>query len=235
MTKYYLVEANYVGPNKKDSDGNRYPHGELFIQTCPGTTNMSHEERVTGWLGTTNDISQTAHGEFNALEDARAAADALGYTEADDVGCDDPDVIEMRLSEQDALEQWEAEEWLEPASASDLHIAAGTTDERLADIADDLQADALADGRHVHDLCERLTEIRDELRHAAEFEIKLGEMAAEYGVSLEEQGFAGCEGDYVRVYIDDEGWHVSARGLDLRDEQWAPKTDAQAEALRTRA
>ena len=30
----------------------------------PGVTNMSHEPRVSGWLGTTNDIEHEAHGHW---------------------------------------------------------------------------------------------------------------------------------------------------------------------------
>ena len=37
--------------------------GEWYgVWAQPGRTNMSHEERLTGWLGTTNDVQATALG-----------------------------------------------------------------------------------------------------------------------------------------------------------------------------
>lgn len=62
---YYVIEETVV--LNATADATTY-----FITTEPGTTNMSHEVRTEGWLGTTNDISRHARGEFETLEEARA-------------------------------------------------------------------------------------------------------------------------------------------------------------------
>jgi hypothetical protein len=43
--------------------------GETMITYSdrPGRTNMSHEERVSGWLGCTNDVHETALGEYEIV------------------------------------------------------------------------------------------------------------------------------------------------------------------------
>jgi hypothetical protein len=62
---FYPIRVENIGPNQKD-------HTDHFvIQTVPGTTNMSHQELTDGWLGSTNDWSRTALGEFETLEEAR--------------------------------------------------------------------------------------------------------------------------------------------------------------------
>jgi hypothetical protein len=62
---FYVIETEYVGPNE-NPDSHTY-----HIQTCPGRKNMSHEPAVSGWLGTTNDWSRTAHGEFETIQAAQ--------------------------------------------------------------------------------------------------------------------------------------------------------------------
>ena len=66
--KFYIIEYNYVGPNQ--GDRRWVDFDSLEIQTEPGVTNLSHEPKITGWLGTYNDISQTAHGEYPSLKAA---------------------------------------------------------------------------------------------------------------------------------------------------------------------
>lgn len=43
----------------------------IIIQTEPGTTNMSHEPRTDGWLGTTNNVHWSAWGEYATEDEAR--------------------------------------------------------------------------------------------------------------------------------------------------------------------
>ncbi len=45
---------------------------EIIIQNEPGRTNMSHEPRTTGWLGSTNNVNRYAHGQFHDEQAARA-------------------------------------------------------------------------------------------------------------------------------------------------------------------
>jgi hypothetical protein len=70
---FYVIETEYVGPNPQQHlDSHSY-----HVQNCPGLLNMSHEPRTFGWLGTTNDWSENAHGEFDTLEEARAEIERL--------------------------------------------------------------------------------------------------------------------------------------------------------------
>jgi hypothetical protein len=78
---YYLIEREYVGPNKRDSRGNVIGDSRVMeIWNAPGVTNMSREVRIHGWLGTTADISSTACGEYETIEAARAEAKQRGFT-----------------------------------------------------------------------------------------------------------------------------------------------------------
>jgi len=71
---YYLIANKYVGPNVDDRDANARGNRDYYtIQTEPGTTNLSGEERTSGWLGTTGDWSETAMGEFETEAEAREA------------------------------------------------------------------------------------------------------------------------------------------------------------------
>lgn len=84
MKKYYIVSKKYVGPNFDQHLDNEM----AWIQTLPARTNMSHEKRTKGWLGTTNDWSYQAHGEFHTLDEAKAALAAL-YPDYREVGEDE--------------------------------------------------------------------------------------------------------------------------------------------------
>lgn len=64
---FYVIETNYVGPNPDqhvDDDC-------IEISTQPARTNMSHEIKLEGWCGTTNDWATYAHGEYETEQDAR--------------------------------------------------------------------------------------------------------------------------------------------------------------------
>jgi hypothetical protein len=64
---YFIIHREYVGP-----DQHQYIDTDTYrIQTIPGLTNRSHEPRIIGWLGTTNDWSEYAHGQFDTEQEAR--------------------------------------------------------------------------------------------------------------------------------------------------------------------
>lgn len=73
MRRFYLVEREYVGPDR-DSDNDIENH-VFGIWSEPQCTNSSHQPLIEGWLGTTNDWSETAMGEFTTLEEARLSVD----------------------------------------------------------------------------------------------------------------------------------------------------------------
>lgn len=74
---YYVIECEDHSPDALRS-GDKRDNYCVITDKCP-RTNMSHEERSDGWLGTTNDWYQRAHGEFESLESAREKCEKLGY------------------------------------------------------------------------------------------------------------------------------------------------------------
>ena len=62
----YVIVGEDVGPNR-NWEQECYT---ITIQNKPGRTNLSRQEKIDGWLETTNDYSETAHGEFKSVEEA---------------------------------------------------------------------------------------------------------------------------------------------------------------------
>jgi hypothetical protein len=168
---YYVLTCEYVGPNTRDSAGNRQSCNPVAtIETQPGRTNQSGQERIEGWLGTTNDWSRTAHGEFETLEAARAQCASLGCTVLVENEDSLDGTVETYRDPADLADHWEAEEWFQNADPDGL--AAETTDEELEQIM--FREDAFAAGPDsgssnphgviLHDLDKWLIARRAELR-----------------------------------------------------------------------
>jgi len=173
---YYVTTSEYVGPNKTNSMGS--PMGDTLIaqiQTAPGTTNSSNEERTNGWLGTTNDISHNAYGEFETLEEARAKIHDMGYTSAreldEDEACDD-EIIETWISENAAYGQWTAGEFFDgigrEGACDEYGITAKTTDEEITKMVEKAEAEANDNEIELHECQEYFEELREELQEKAE-------------------------------------------------------------------
>lgn len=176
MTTYYLIEEQYVGPNKKDSTGAWIGDTwhAMHIMTEPGRTNMSHQEKIDGWLGTTNDWCRDAHGAYASLEAARAETHRRGFTEGhkdEDEALDD-NYVESWISAEADKEQWDAEDWLQgvtyPArdrssvSIDTLTITHDTTDDELSAMAEQIEEWAESEGNIVlHGLERTLESWRD--------------------------------------------------------------------------
>jgi hypothetical protein len=174
---YYIITERYVGPNPEQYLGDS---DVLFIHTEPGRTNGSHEVKIRGWLGTTNDWSSNARGEYETLEQAKKSAAEMGYDveqELDEYEMmdDESSVVAVFKAEEDTLEQWGALEWLDavlygPDDKNVVeihgygHISARMGDKRLKKMAARINADAYKDGVKVHDTTEFLIELRDGLR-----------------------------------------------------------------------
>ena len=63
---YYPIRSEDVGPNACN-----HGHSVSYrIATWPGKTNSSHEDRTSGWLGTTNDVSAHALGALETYSEA---------------------------------------------------------------------------------------------------------------------------------------------------------------------
>lgn len=171
---FYLLSSDYVGPDKRDSHGNIRGDSEVMsICTEPGRTNQSREVRVEGWLGTTNDTSRRAHGEFVTVEEARAEAARLGFTAKPRNGWDecgrevwDEDVVEIWVRPEAAREQWDAGEWFSTTGsagvASEYSITADSTDAQITAASELAYEQAVADDYEVHGIEDYMLELRAE-------------------------------------------------------------------------
>jgi hypothetical protein len=145
---YYLVEKEYLGPDRRDSSGK--PLGDartLYIQLEPGRTNVSNEPRDLGWLGTTNDIDRWARGAFRTLEEARQEARKLGFTEPVRDFEPDDEVLEAWVSPEAAREQWDAADWLQ---LIDPITEYNVTFENLNEKIEEIEEEARREGIELH-------------------------------------------------------------------------------------
>ena len=172
---YYIIETRYVGPNQTQD---QYVDVDTIeISTSAAITNSSHEERTEGWCGTTNDWAVYAHGAYDTLEEARAAiteefgevrdSDANGYS----FEADDEDVVETyRPGKYAPMSRQDTADWAYEGFRFD--IKADTTDERIAELVTEYEADANRNGYTLDSdledfMQERRQELRDELEDEA--------------------------------------------------------------------
>jgi len=129
---YYVIECKrQPGCVGYDELGN---NTEIVIQTRPGRTNMSHEERASGWLGTTNNYYAYAHGEFATLAEAEAfiAANWPYHEYNFDEERDNPDDHWYR----DTRHYYSADDWFYEYPPE---VTADMTDEQLEKLAEVLE------------------------------------------------------------------------------------------------
>ncbi|MCP5428529.1 MAG: hypothetical protein H6966_09725 [Chromatiaceae bacterium] len=169
---YYVIETKYVGPNSNqhaDSD-------TIEITTKPAITNMSHEERIDGWCGTTNDWAVYAHGEYDAEKAARnAIAEKFGECREDD-NIETWDrakrgvVTIFRPGKYAPMSSQATADWAYEGIQSD--IESDTTDERIAELVAEYEEEANSNGCTLDSdlegfMQERRQELRDELEYEA--------------------------------------------------------------------
>lgn len=143
----------------------------MYIQIEPGLTNSHHEPRTMGWLGTTSGIAEVACGEYETMEEARAACEKLGYTEHLEDN-DDYAYVLLGFEFMDAgiVEAYTTRDAIKtPCDVADFmcdahnEITPETTDDEIQQMADDAKEYADAVEVYVYgDIVEYLTEIRDE-------------------------------------------------------------------------
>lgn len=168
---YYIIETNYVGPNRTQD---QYVDVDTIeISTSPAMTNLSHVERTEGWCGTTNGWAVYAHGEYATIEGARAAiAEKFGDVrnsdaDGDSFGSDDDDVVETYKPGKFApMSRQDTADWAYEGIQSD--IEGGTSDERIAELVAEYEAVANSYGYALDSdlkafMQERRQELRDEL------------------------------------------------------------------------
>ena len=168
---YYIIETNYVGPNR--AEGRYLDSDTIEIRYTPAITNSSREERTEGWCGTTNDWAVYAHGEHATIEEARAAiAQKFGEVRDSDANgdrfeSDDENVIETYKPGKYAPMSSEATaEW------ACSEIEADTTDDRIVELVAEYEAEANSSGYTLGSdlegfMLKRRQELRDELENEA--------------------------------------------------------------------
>ncbi|EAM4262980.1 hypothetical protein DMA39_22420 [Salmonella enterica subsp. enterica serovar Muenchen] len=171
---YYIIETNYVGPNQAQDQ--YVDVDKIEISTSPAITNSSHEKRIEGWCGTTNDWAVYAHGEYATIEEARAAITAKfgevrdSDPNGDSFESDDEGVIEVyKPGKYAPMSRQDTADWAYAGIQSD--IEADTTDERIAGLVAVYEAEANSDGYTLDsDLANFMRERRQELRDELEDE-----------------------------------------------------------------
>lgn len=161
---FYIIEREFVGPDQE-----QHPDGtEIRIQTVPGRTNSSHEERTSGWLGTTNDWSEHAHGDYATLEEARAAIEErFGVCrerelEMMDFVADDTVVAAFRPGLYQPMSRAATADWI--FSGLKDCVTADTTDDDIADLINEWELAVNEEGCTLDDSAEDMArKYRDEL------------------------------------------------------------------------
>lgn len=165
---FYVLSCTYAGPNPDDHADDDV----ITIETEPGRTNSSREHHTEGWLGTTNDWSRAAHGEFETETEARAAVAAMYPQGFRDVGLSfadsDPDT-EIARFKPGKLAAWSAADSQRWAYSARDEITASTSDERIAEIAEGCRGAAEDESASLGTdaVLTMLTARRDDLRSEA--------------------------------------------------------------------
>jgi len=150
---YYVIEKEFVGSAEFGTGYDLLVNGHYFeVRDVPGIKNMSREVAVGSrsqpvWLGTTNDWSATARGEYETEEAAIEAA----ITMASEYGHGYRHVLAGEPGAQDGFdrvyvgdEAWanlvDAYEWLDSLSYEEIGIWPGMSDIEIEQLAEELEA-----------------------------------------------------------------------------------------------
>lgn len=160
--KYYVISNENVGPNAQ-------PLNErVCIYTRPGKTNSSHEERTEGWLGTTNDNAEYAHGEYNTIEEAIKHINEK-WPRFIDCGDEELDQFETEMFGKEMIfrdnrEVWNIDDYLYEYIRS--AITCETTDKELTEMDAELEKDVLQNNIYIKgNVLDYITEYRNNLRN----------------------------------------------------------------------
>lgn len=142
---YYIIETVYVGPNQRSDE---YCDADtVVISTLPARTNRSFEIRIEGWCGTTGGWATYAYGEYDTLEDARAAVvDIFGAVRKDESEWprDSDEVERYKKGEYEPVGMQTTADIVWPGIKVD--ITADSSDEEISRLVDAYEADANREG-----------------------------------------------------------------------------------------
>lgn len=172
---YYIIKTEYVGPNQDQHvDDNR-----IEIRTNPARTNMSHEVKLDGWCGTTNDWAVYAHGKYETEKEARDYIEETfgpvreDEEEGDYIGVDDDGnpiqaVATFRPGKYIPMDAEATGNYCWEGIKVD--ITATTTDDEIEALVKQYEADVNEDGYTLNKraLSDSMEARRDELKAEAE-------------------------------------------------------------------
>lgn len=221
---FYVIEDKYVGPNQDqhvDAD-------TITISTVPAKTNSSHEVKLHGWCGTTNDWSTHAYGEYETLEAARLAiAENFGQVRLfEDEDKYDTVIETYKIGQYIPMSEEETGDWVYEPMRSEIH--ADTTDEGIAKFIAECESNANAEfnatlDSSVEDMVKQYRqELRDEAFDVASMKfgtVECGGKVALLGqAELTNRLFDGCYSDasYGESYISE--W--SCTGINRNGERY---------------
>lgn len=155
-SKFYVVEIDYVGPNKN------YDADTIGVYKTPATGNMDGQPVIDGWAGTTNNWSTIAHGVFDTLAAAEAKIAELYPERRHDDDIYDPygDCLALyKPGKYATMTSDGTADWLYEATSS---LAGSETDEELEKIVAVAEANANDEGCTLHQSAlDMLTDARD--------------------------------------------------------------------------
>lgn len=162
---YYVIEIEYVGPNR---DQAKYVDSRTVeIRDEPALYNMSQEPCLKGWCGTTDDWAMYAYGEYDTLKEAQACArHNFGHLRSFDYEGDNPHVVEVyKPGKYVPMSKEQTEDWVWEAAHAD--IDADTTDKQISKLVEKYEEQANEEGYRLHDaLADMLKEHRQDKQEA---------------------------------------------------------------------
>jgi len=153
---YYVIEKEFVGHADFCTGYDLLVNGHFFeVRDEPGRKNMSNEIAIGRpdepvWLGTFNDWSAYARGEYETEEDAISAAISLAceaghgfrFVEAGEPGAEDG-WARAYVGDEAWANLVDAGEWLQELSDEELGISEGMSDLDIESLAEELEAISL--------------------------------------------------------------------------------------------
>ena len=162
---YYVIESKTMaGACNYDELGN---NTVVRIQDRPGLTNMGNRPLVEGWLGTTNNVHEQAHGEFADLAAAEAyvAEHWPHHVHTDDEPAHSAGEGSAMVY-FDGRDYWEAGDWLQFCNSDDIGVTAHATDEEIVTLADKLAKEAETENTVIVFVESYLAELRNNIRES---------------------------------------------------------------------
>lgn len=163
--KFYPVSVTYIGGNLGQVAYNDIDYA--YIANRPSLTNFSRKPLIEGWLGTTNDRTHMALGEFDTQEAAYAFLDRQYDGLRDDGFLDAPDGPRWPMYKLGRLSPLNTGVFKELIAGTAREVTHDITDQQISEWADNEIAEWISQGINAAPwdkaYVEALVQIRDDL------------------------------------------------------------------------